>query len=75
MSGAYLIYYLRQESLIRCVDSSWNSGVVHTIMGHFEFDFGLISRVLCLEHISYITNNFPQMCARPINIGAFVLLL
>ena len=23
---------------------------------------GLISRFLCLEHISYLTANFPQMC-------------
>ena len=40
---------------------SWDCGVVHYIFGHFEFDivFGLIS---CLEHISYITANFPQMC-------------
>ena len=24
--------------------------------------YGLISRFLCLEHISYITASFPQMC-------------
>ena len=31
----------------------------------------------CLEHISYITANFPRMClyARPIPLGAFVMWL
>ena len=33
MSGAYLIYYLRFESKIWCVDASWNDKVSHTIIG------------------------------------------
>ena len=33
MSGAYLLYYLRQESQIWCVDESWDDEVSHTIIG------------------------------------------
>ena len=57
MSGAYLLYYLMYESQIWCVDSYWDGGVVHTILGHFylNIDFWPHSRFLCLEHISYIT--------------------
>ena len=39
VSGAYCLYYLRKESQIWCVDSSWDGGVVHTIVGHFYIDF------------------------------------
>ena len=38
VSGAYLLYYLMKESQIWCVDSSWDGGVVHTILGHFDLD-------------------------------------
>ena len=38
VSGAYLLYYLMQESQSWCVDSSWDGGVVHTILGHFYLD-------------------------------------
>ena len=38
VSGAYLLYYLMQESQIWCVDSSWDGGVVHTTLGHFDLD-------------------------------------
>ena len=38
VSGAYLQYYLIYESHIWCVDSSWDGGVVHTILGHFDLD-------------------------------------
>ena len=38
MSGAFCLYYLRLESQIWCVDSSWDGGVVHTILGHFDLD-------------------------------------
>ena len=38
MSGAYLLYYLMQESQILCVELSWDGGVVHTILGHFYLD-------------------------------------
>ena len=38
VSGAYLLYYLMQESQIWGVDFSWDGGVVHTILGHFDLD-------------------------------------
>ena len=33
VSGAYLLYYLRQESQIWCVDASWDDEVSGTIIG------------------------------------------
>ena len=33
VSGAYLLYYLRLESQIWCVDASWNDKVSRTIIG------------------------------------------
>ena len=33
VSGAYLLYSLRYESQIWCVDASWDGGVSHTIFG------------------------------------------
>ena len=33
LSGAYLLYYLRQESQIWCVDASWDDEVSCTIIG------------------------------------------
>ena len=38
VSGAYLLYYLMLESQIWCVDSSWDGGIVHTILGNFDLD-------------------------------------
>ena len=32
VSGAYLSYYLRQESQILCVDASWDDKVSRTII-------------------------------------------
>ena len=32
MSRAYLLYYLREESQIWCVDASWDDKVPHTII-------------------------------------------
>ena len=32
MSRAYLLYYLRKESQIRCVDASWDDEVSLTII-------------------------------------------
>ena len=29
--GAYLLYYLREESQIWCVDVSWDDGVSHIV--------------------------------------------
>ena len=33
VSGAYLLYYLRYESQIWCVDASWDDKVSRTIIG------------------------------------------
>ena len=33
VSGAYLLYYLRYESQIYCVDASWDDEVSRTIIG------------------------------------------
>ena len=33
VSGAYLLYYLRQESQIWCEDASWDDKVSRTIIG------------------------------------------
>ena len=33
VSIAYLLYYLRKESQIWCVDASWNVEVLRTIIG------------------------------------------
>ena len=33
LSIAYLLYYLRLESQIWCVDASWDDKVSHTIIG------------------------------------------
>ena len=38
VSRAYLLYYLMQESQIFGGDSSWDGGVVHTILSHFDLD-------------------------------------
>ena len=106
-----IIYYLREESQICCIDTTLDADVSHTILGHCDLDLWpsfknncvwSISPILfnvgipnlgcwfllgwrsgayhfwslwfwhwllasflgfsCLEHISYITANFPQMC-------------
>ena len=36
VSGAYLIYYLREESQICCMDTSLDANVSHTILGHCD---------------------------------------
>ena len=38
VSGAYLLYYLMQESQIWYLDSTWDGRVVYSILGHFDFD-------------------------------------
>ena len=37
-SGAYLIYYLREESQICYMDISLDADVSHTILGHCDLD-------------------------------------
>ena len=62
VSGAYLLYYLMQESKIWCVDSSWDGGVVHSITFTLTLTSGRISRFFVSEHyIINITANFPRM--------------
>ena len=36
LSGAYLIYYVREESQICCMDTSLDVDVSHTILGHCD---------------------------------------
>ena len=38
VSGAYFIYYLREESLICCMDTPLDADVLHTILGHCDLD-------------------------------------
>ena len=38
VSGAYLIYYLREESQIWCMDTSLDADVSYIILGHCDLD-------------------------------------
>ena len=38
MSGAYLLYYLRLEFQIWCMDASLDGDMSQTILGHCDFD-------------------------------------
>ena len=38
LSGAYLIYYLREEPQICCMDTSLNADVSHAILRHCDLD-------------------------------------
>ena len=38
VSGAYFIYYLREESQICCMDTSLDVDVSHTILGYCDLD-------------------------------------
>ena len=38
VSVAYLIYYLREESQVCCMDTSLDAAVSHTILGHCDLD-------------------------------------
>ena len=44
VSGAYLLYCLMKESQIWGVDSSWDGGVLHTILSHFDLDIDFCSK-------------------------------
>ena len=49
------------------MDSFWGDGMVHTILGHFYLDIYFLHDFYVfrfLEHFSYITNKFPQMCLK-----------
>ena len=48
------------ESQIWCVNSSWDGGVVHTILGHFDLDIDfwphfLVYHVCCISSILQLT--------------------
>ena len=67
---------------IWCMDSSWDGGVVHTILWSLTLTLtsDLIFTFFPVWSISYITNNFPQMCLILDQFllrgwGAFVMLL
>ena len=36
--GTYLLYYLREESQICCMYTSFDADVSHTILGHYDLD-------------------------------------
>ena len=38
VSRTYLLYYLRWESQICCMDTSLDADVSHTILGHYDLD-------------------------------------
>ena len=46
MSGAYLLYYLRKEFQIWCMDASLDGDMSRTILGHCDFDHELVSRII-----------------------------
>ena len=41
VSGAYLLYSLRQELKIWCVDASWDGGVSRLLSGHCDLELDL----------------------------------
>ena len=47
LSGAYFIYYMREESQICFTDTSLDADVSHTFLGHsFFFTYDLVSRII-----------------------------
>ena len=55
VSGAYLIYYLREESHIRSTDTSFKADVSHTIYRSlWSWHKAYFLKKMCLEHISCI---------------------
>ena len=38
VSGAYLIYYFREESHVCCMNTFLDADVSHTILGHCDLD-------------------------------------
>ena len=54
VSGAYLIYYLRKESPICCMDTSLDADVSHTILGHCDLTNDNVFRIIVSEaHLLY----------------------
>ena len=53
-SGAYLLYYLRKEFQIWCVNASWDDGVSHTIFGSLTLTSDLVFKNYCVRSISLI---------------------
>ena len=46
VSGAYLIYYLREESQICCMDTSLDADVSRTIFRSLILTYDLVSRII-----------------------------
>ena len=47
VSRTYLLYYLRWESQICCMDTSLDADVSYSILGHCELDqYDLVSRII-----------------------------
>ena len=46
VSRTYLLYDLRWESQICCMDTSFDADVSHTILGHCDLDHDLVSRII-----------------------------
>ena len=54
VSGAYLLYYLRRESQIWCVNASWDGWVSCTIFGHCDLDLWPSFNNNCVRSISLL---------------------
>ena len=54
VSGAYLLYYLRRESQIWCVNASWYGWVSCTISGHCDLDLWPSFNNNCVRSISLL---------------------
>ena len=55
LSGAYLLYYLRSESQLWCVDASWDDSVPYhnCVTVTLNLTSGLVSRN-CIESGAYL---------------------
>ena len=65
VSGAYLLYYLRRESQIWCVNASWDGWVSCTIFGHCDLDLWPSFNNNCVRSISLlfiIWDRNPKFC-------------
>ena len=58
VSRVYLLFYLRQESHLGMVEK----GIPFSVTFTMTLTSDLMSRFFASGHISYITNNFLQMC-------------
>ena len=59
-SGGYRLYYL-SINLVCGFLLGWRSGAYHLVTLTLTFTSDIVSSYLYLEHVSFITNNYPQM--------------